>query len=115
MVTPEQKSQFDLALKQAMDFILSKGVPESVLAKAKAVGPEKASVDAIMPLLKSIHQSAADAGVKVGTDVLMAVGMHVLNVIAELLIMAGVLKEGDAKQFATKVAQMAVSQQGGAK
>lgn len=107
-LSPEQKRQFDLAMKQALEHLTSGDTPKLILKKAQMVGPEKAATDAIVPLLQAIHAASAKVGKPVATDVLVAVGMHCLRVIAELLVMAGVLKYNQVQQFAQTVTQQAI-------
>lgn len=107
-LTPEQQAQFKLAAKQAIDFLTSGSVPETIIRKSKALGPEKAAAEAIVPLLQAIHAASAKAGRPVSTDVLMAVGMHCLAAIAELLVLAGVLSESKVQSFSQNAAQLAI-------
>lgn len=107
-ITPEQQEQFKLAAKQAIDFLTSGKAPEMIIRKARMLGPEKAATEAIVPLLQAIHAASAKAGRPVATEVLVAVGMHCLRVIAELLVMEGILKDNQVQQFATNVTQQAI-------
>lgn len=109
-ISPEQKKQFDLALKQAMAFITDGERAKLIVAKAEKVGPERATLEAMMPLLKTIHGSAQSSGVELDVSIVMAVGMHVLKVLAELFIMSGLLTEDKVEAFAKTVSAQAVQQ-----
>jgi hypothetical protein len=107
-ISPEQKKHFDLALKQAIEFLTEGDAPKVIVQKAETQGPEKAALDTMMPLLQNIYAAAREAGANVGTEVMFAVGIHVLKVIAELLVMAQILEEGQVEEFAKNVSQQAV-------
>lgn len=107
-LTPEQKRQFDIAMKQALEHLTSGNVPQMIVKKAQMLGPEKAATEAIVPLLQAIHAASSKAGNPVATDVLVAVGMHCLRVIAELLVMAGVLRDNQVQTFSQTVTQQAI-------
>ena len=108
----EQDAQMlKITMKQALEFVLDKG--ESLVQKAEQIGPEKATVTTIVPLMQSIFAAANEAGAKPKMEVLMAAAIHVVRAIAELFIMAGVLKESDAKQFAQTVTKQAIAQHNG--
>lgn len=109
-ISPEQKQQFDLALKQAIEFLTDGENPKVILQRAETKGPEKAAIDTMMPLLQNIYEAAREAGAEVGTEVMFAVGVHVLKVIAELLVMAGVIEEGQVEEFAKNVTRQAIQQ-----
>jgi hypothetical protein len=115
-LSPEEQQAFDIAVRQAMKFITSG--PEVIIKKAEQMGPEKAAVETIVPLMQSIYASARSAGANIPTHILVAVSVHVLKAIAELLVMTGVLKDAQVQSFAKTVAQQAIqmhnSQVGGA-
>jgi len=117
-LSPEEQKAFDIAIKQAMEFITTGNAPEVILRKAEQIGPEKAAVETIVPLMQSIYASARNAGAEIPTHILVAVGIHVMKSIAELLVMTGVLKDAQVQGFAKTVAQQAIqmhnSQAGGA-
>jgi hypothetical protein len=117
-LSPEEQQAFDIAIKQAMKFITSENAPEVIIKKAEQMGPEKAAVETIVPLMQSIYASARSAGANIPTHILVAVSVHVLKSIAELLVMTGVLKDAQVQGFAKTVAQQAIqmhnSQVGGA-
>ena len=112
MVDPKQQKQFSTALRQAMDYMLEEGRLEDMISNAQSIGAEKAAASTVAMLLRGIYTAAESAGTKLSMDVVLAVGMHVLNLIAEAFIMKGLLKEADAKTFASKVSQMAMAQGG---
>ena len=108
----EQDTQaLKLAMKQALGFVLDRG--EQLVAQAEKSSPEQAATSMLVPLMSSIHASAAEAGQQIKMEVLLAAGVHVIRAIAELFIMAGVLKESDAKQFAQTVTKNAIAQHNG--
>lgn len=109
-LTPQEQQLFDIAAKQAIGFITDGKTTDVLLSKAKSIGPEKAAVDMIVPLMGSIYASAKSGGAQVPMHIIIAVAVHVLNAIAELMVMAGVLKEGDVQQFSRTVAQQAIQQ-----
>ena len=107
-LTPQQEQHFKLAAKQAIGYISEGNVPQTIINQSKSVGPEKAAVETVVPLMQNINAAASKAGVKIDTAVLVAVAMHVLNAIAELLVLSGVLKEGQVEAFARTVTQQAI-------
>lgn len=107
---PEQQKYLDLALKQAIGFMTSGDAPEQLVNDAEKLGAEKAAIQTMMPLLQNIHASAQQSGAKVGTDVMVAVAIHVIKIMAELLVMAGVLKDNQVQGFAKTVTAQAIQQ-----
>jgi len=107
-LSPEQQKQFDLAAKQAMEFITDKNVTQMIIRKSENGDPVGTAVELIVPLMQSIHAAAAKAGAKVETPILIAVSIHVLKSIAELLVMAQVMPESQVESFAKEVSQKAM-------
>lgn len=108
----EQDTQMlKIAMKQALEFVLDSG--EKLVQQAEQIGPEKAAISTIVPLMRSIYASAKESGAELRMEILMAAGVHVIRAIAELFIMAGVLKESDAKQFAQTVTKQSIAQHNG--
>lgn len=112
-LTPDEMEQLKLALKQAMKYVLDNG--EKIVARADKSPPDQVAISVIVTLMTLIHSTAKDAGVTMRMEVLLAAAVHVIRALVELFIMAGVIKESEAKTFAAKVTQGAIQMHNGSK
>ena len=106
-----QEEHVKIAFRQAMKYILDNG--EKLVARAEKQPPDQVVIGTIVPLMQNIHASAKSAGVDVSTETILGVTIHIIRAIIELFIMAGILKESDAKSFAAKVTQGAIQKHNG--
>jgi len=113
MTDETQVEHLRIALKQALKYVLDNG--EKLVAQAEKAPPDVVATRMLVPLLNGIYSSARSEGVEVSTETILAVGIHVIRAMAELFIMSGVLKESEAKDFASKVTQAAIKQHNGSK
>jgi hypothetical protein len=102
----------DMAVKQAMSHILQDDEANAIITKAESVGPEEAALDAVVPLLQSIYDSAAEAGVQIEMLTLLVAGMEIIGALAEMMAAAGLIPKDEkaVADFAVKVSKMAVDE-----
>lgn len=110
-LTPDQQKAYDVIVKQAMEFLLKDEHMKAIIDSASQGGdPKTAVVNALLPLMQSIYQAAAQAGAKVDMVTVLAASIEIIANISEMLATAGVIKEADIPTFAREVSEMAVQQ-----
>ena len=95
---------------QALGQLLQGPSAQQLLQQARSGDPQQAVVDAVSPLLRQIYAAAQAAGARVDTVTLLAAGINVITIVAEMLARAGILQEADIPAFCAAVAQRAVQQ-----
>lgn len=109
-LSPPQRQAFDLVVQQALGLLLQGTTARHIVQKAAAGDPEQAVVDAVAPLLQRIYATARAAGAQLDTVTLLAAGINIVAVVADMLAQAGILRRADIPAFCRSVAQMAVQQ-----
>jgi hypothetical protein len=110
-MSPEDQKVFKIVLDQSLGFVLDSG--EKLVAAAKKSSPADASIAMLVPLMSSVHATAKSSGVNVKMEVLLAAAVHVIRAMAELFVMAGLLKDSEVKAYASTVTQQAIKRHNG--
>ncbi len=107
---PQQRKAYDLIVRQALGVLLQGRVARYLVQRAASGDPQQAVVDAVSPLLRNIYAAAQAAGAQVDMVTLLAAGINIVTVAADLLARAGILQQADIPAFCSAVAQRAVQQ-----
>lgn len=108
-ITPQEKKVYDMVVKQALGFLLKDETAQHIIDKAQVGNPKTAVVEAVMPLLTSIYQSATSAGVDISQKIILAAGIEVLAILAQMMAVAGIIREEDVPSFARDAGYEAVN------
>lgn len=109
-LTAEQQQGYDLIVKQALGFLLDDNHARLLVQKAQSGDPRQVIADAVGPLLQQIYGAAKQAGANVDMVTLLAAGINVITVLAQMLSVAGIIQEADIPKFCKGVAEMAITQ-----
>jgi hypothetical protein len=102
--TPEEQGAYTLVVKQVLGFLSKPEVAQQLEAMIQKVGPEKALATVIMQAIQMVGQAAKGAGKDVAMHTGMSALKEIVNVMANMLKMSGIVQ--DAQATAGKVLQM---------
>lgn len=98
----EQK-QFELAVKQASEFLMQDENIDALVDMVKKSGPAKAIALFVKKILDGVYTAAGNSGVKVGGHTMSAAAEIVCNLAATILVKGGV--KADPKQLVAQAMQ----------
>lgn len=99
----EQK-QFELAVKQASDFLLQPDNIEAMVQMANKSGPAKAIALFVKKILDGVHTAAGQSGAQLQGHTMTAAAQIVATVAATVLVQGGF--DGDPKQIVAEAMQL---------
>lgn len=106
-LAPDQLQALERIVKQASTVLLDEDTAYYIVNKAKQGDPKAVVVEVVMPLLQKIYDTATEANAKVDMVTVVAAGIAIVALVANMLESEGVINEQDIPQFCAAVVKIA--------
>jgi hypothetical protein len=107
-ITPEQEKIVNTLLKQAVDFLFEEKNAVALADSAKGGNPADVIAQFSVQLLKGQYDAAGMAGKQLDITAMAIAGREVAKIMAQILVLAGVIKPEQAEAVAQEAFQKGV-------